>query len=97
MSYSMVRVKASLYRQEIAENNSDSDELSDESSEGDRESIESDSLTDVCNDNDDSITSLKKEESDWLDFFYYCIDLTAVNLLYIADTSWEDLVKNIPE
>jgi|LakMenEpi03Oct11_1017367.scaffolds.fasta_scaffold35346_1 hypothetical protein len=93
----MVRVKASLYRQEIAENNSDSDELSDESSEGDRESIESDSLTDVCNDNDDSITSLKKEESDWLDFFYYCIDLTAVNLLYIADTSWEDLVKNIPE
>lgn len=42
MSYSMVWIKASLYRQEVAENNSDSDELSEDSSEGDEESNESD-------------------------------------------------------
>ena len=97
MAYNMVRVKASQYREEAVDDNSNSDERFDESDACDEESMESDTLTDVCIDDDDSITSLKKEESDWLDFFYYCIDLTAVNLLYIAETSWEDLLKNIPE
>lgn len=97
MAYNMVKVKATFYKEEVAENDSESDERFDESSEESEESRESESLTDFCIDDNDSITSLKKEESDWLDFFYYCIDLTAVNLVYIAETSWEDLIKNIPE
>ena len=86
----MVRTKSSLYRQELVEQNSDSDDdllnesdYSDDNSELDKNPNEH-VFTDICNDDDDSISSIKEEESDWIDFFYYCIDFTSVNLLYIC-------------
>ena len=84
MAYNMVKIKGALYREEVAGNDWDSEEDKSEEEDEDNDSKDSDTLTDVCIDDDDSITSIKKEESDWLDFFYYCIDLTAVNILYIA-------------
>ena len=51
-----------------------------------KKKAEENKIIDVCIDKDDSITSIQNEESDWLDFFYYCIDMTSANLLFIAET-----------
>ena len=69
-------------------------ELSDEMSES------SDSpkqrFIDICIDPDDSIDAVLHEEREWLDIFYYSVELTALNLTYIAETQRDDLFKKTP-
>lgn len=48
---------------------------------------------DVCVDKDDMIDELHEEESLWLDFFFYCIDMTSQHLLYISQTQWNELTN----
>ena len=50
-------------------------------------------LVEVAVDKDDSVSSLKNEESYWLEFFYYCIDMTAANLMYIVQTQWNEILR----
>lgn len=54
-------------------------------------------LVDVCVDKDDQIELVLQEESDWLDFLYYCIEMAAMNLLYIAETQWSDVSTRLSE
>ena len=51
----------------------------------------------VAQDPDDCIESILDEENDWLDFFYYCIDMTALNLLYIAQFEWKEISSRVPK
>lgn len=48
-------------------------------------------LVEVCVDKHDDLDAIQKEEIDWLDLLYYSIDMTALNLAYLAETQWSNL------
>ena len=68
-----------------------------ESSEEFSKSNQSSSCKEVPVDPLDTITSLKDEEEYWLDFFYYCLDLAAANILHIVSTKEAELLNTIDE
>ena len=90
MAYKKVRqINALYYSEDIAASDSSSGRDPDDSSdygqsEGSSSGPEKLKRIEVPVDPDDCIESILEEENDWLDFFYYCIDMTALNLIYIA-------------
>lgn len=68
----------------------DESERSERSSESSRKSVTT-KIVNVCTDKDDLIDEVIQEENEWLDFFFYCVDMIALNLFYISQTQSKDL------
>jgi hypothetical protein len=90
MAYKKVRQINALYTsEEVAQSSMNSERDPDDSqdpsaSENESSVPEKFKRMQVSCDPDDLIESILSEENDWLDFFYYCIELTALHLQYIA-------------
>lgn len=73
----------------------DSD-LNESESEGSSPRSRGTKIVNVSIDKDDLIHEILQEESEWLDFFFYCIELISLNLLYISQTHYQDLHTQMP-
>lgn len=45
----------------------------------------------------ETMSQLKEEEEYWLDFFYYCLDLAAANILFIIESKENEMIETLPE
>ena len=48
-----------------------------------------------CHDGLDCADELQKEESVWIDFFYYCIEMAALHLNYLVEAHWTEVKTKV--